>query len=248
MIPQRKVCSKCKEEKDLTEFGKNKSNKDGHQYYCNDCRRAYRENNKDKIKEQRKREYERNKDRYLIQAKAWYENNKDRVRENKRRYRQENKDKIREAQRLYRKRPEVVEREKKRWALRWEKDKDKIKEKGRLWYENNKEEQRRKGRLYQKNNPAKFREAHHRRRARKLENGYEYFTHEQLIEHWIANEIDPEKCFYCKEADFQQVDHYIPIAKGGPHYKENLRPACARCNRRKSDKLPEVWLEETNSL
>ena len=32
-----KVCSRCKEEKSLTEFNKNKSKKDGLQYYCKVC-------------------------------------------------------------------------------------------------------------------------------------------------------------------------------------------------------------------
>mgnify|MGYP003145952783 CR=1 FL=1 len=33
-----KVCSKCKVEKDLTEFGKNKRLSDGHHYYCKECK------------------------------------------------------------------------------------------------------------------------------------------------------------------------------------------------------------------
>jgi 5-methylcytosine-specific restriction endonuclease McrA len=32
-------------------------------------------------------------------------------------------------------------------------------------------------------------------------------------------------------------DHVIPLAKGGPHSAENIRPAHALCNLRKSDKL-----------
>ena len=34
-----------------------------------------------------------------------------------------------------------------------------------------------------------------------------------------------------------QIDHVIPLARGGPHTYENLRPAHAECNRRKNDKL-----------
>ena len=34
-----KVCSKCKVEKDLSEFYKNKLSKDGLDYYCKDCRK-----------------------------------------------------------------------------------------------------------------------------------------------------------------------------------------------------------------
>ena len=36
-----KQCSKCKKQKDESEFSKNRKNKDGLRYYCKDCERAY---------------------------------------------------------------------------------------------------------------------------------------------------------------------------------------------------------------
>lgn len=36
-----KICNKCNHAKPLSEFHKNKNAKDGHQAYCNDCRRKY---------------------------------------------------------------------------------------------------------------------------------------------------------------------------------------------------------------
>ena len=38
LLKASKVCSCCKIEKPLSEFGKNARNKDGHDYYCKDCR------------------------------------------------------------------------------------------------------------------------------------------------------------------------------------------------------------------
>lgn len=35
----RKKCSRCKEIKDLSEFGENANRRDGYNYYCNNCRR-----------------------------------------------------------------------------------------------------------------------------------------------------------------------------------------------------------------
>jgi hypothetical protein len=32
-------------------------------------------------------------------------------------------------------------------------------------------------------------------------------------------------------------DHVIPLARGGPHVQDNIKPSHARCNQRKSDKL-----------
>ena len=43
-----KVCSKCKVEKDLTEFGKYSASKDGLRHECKPCRKSYYQNNKEK--------------------------------------------------------------------------------------------------------------------------------------------------------------------------------------------------------
>lgn len=46
------------------------------------------------------------------------------------------------------------------------------------------------------------------------------------------------KCWICRDRVHQHWDHVKPIAKGGAHILANLRPACARCNMRKSDTWP----------
>lgn len=47
------------------------------------------------------------------------------------------------------------------------------------------------------------------------------------------------RCFYCCDrlgaAGFQ-IDHFVPLARGGSNERENLRLACAECNLAKSDK------------
>lgn len=47
-----------------------------------------------------------------------------------------------------------------------------------------------------------------------------------------------DRCWMCRSGDGLQVDHVKPLAKGGPHVLANLRPACAPCNQRKSDRWP----------
>ena len=44
-----KKCSKCKEEKPLEEFGKDKQRKDGKSYYCKPCDRAYQLERKQRV-------------------------------------------------------------------------------------------------------------------------------------------------------------------------------------------------------
>jgi 5-methylcytosine-specific restriction endonuclease McrA len=47
------------------------------------------------------------------------------------------------------------------------------------------------------------------------------------------------QCWICKvELDKVVWDHYQPIAKGGAHIIENLRPACNPCNSRKNALWP----------
>ena len=74
---------------------------------CIDCRlkynKAYREANRDKIRERKKVYYETNRDKIKAyyetnrdKAKAYYEANKDRILEQRKAYREANRDKIRE--------------------------------------------------------------------------------------------------------------------------------------------------------
>ena len=57
-----KKCSKCKQEKELTEFPKTKTNKDGLSYLCFDCNRAvtkfYREKHADRYYENQRQKRE----------------------------------------------------------------------------------------------------------------------------------------------------------------------------------------------
>lgn len=61
-------------------------------------------------------------------------------------------------------------------------------------------------------------------------------------------ERDSFSCFYCRKVGgILEVDHYIPISKGGTNDLSNLKTSCRRCNRQKKDKLPEEfekWRED----
>ena len=82
-----KTCTKCKEEKELTEFGKDKSGKDGVRASCKTCAKAaskaaskaWNEANKEKRKAARKAYYEANKEKEKAQKKAYREANPEKV-------------------------------------------------------------------------------------------------------------------------------------------------------------------------
>jgi hypothetical protein len=87
-----KNCNKCKESKDLSEFHKQKSTKDGLRSQCKKCRKGinkkYNEDNKEEIALYYKKYYEDNKDKFqqyrednkeelALYQKKYYEANKD---------------------------------------------------------------------------------------------------------------------------------------------------------------------------
>jgi len=70
-----KICSKCKKEKPLKEFHKQKANKDGLAYQCKECNKErnkeYYKNNKEEIKGQRKEHYKANSEKIKEQYKKY---------------------------------------------------------------------------------------------------------------------------------------------------------------------------------
>lgn len=71
--------------------------------------------------------------------------------------------------------------------------------------------------------------AGYRQRARDF--GYEpvveTFTKERVVE------LYGDQCWHCKDAPFEELDHYpIPVGLGGHHVLTNVRPSCVSCNRK----------------
>jgi len=111
-----KKCSKCKIEKELSSFSKNKRNKDDLCFQCKECRskisKKYRDNNIEKEKQRHKKYRDANKDKIKKQSKKYYVEhleerkiyNKIDWAENKeyyQQYREENREQIREYKRSY---------------------------------------------------------------------------------------------------------------------------------------------------
>jgi len=64
------------------------------------------------------------------------------------------------------------------------------------------------------------------------------------LKEWVA--AQPKQCEYCGTdcAEDYQVDHIVPIAKGGEHQTHNLAIACPSCNLSKGGKDPDQFLDE----
>jgi len=102
---QRKICSKCKIEKDQSEFYKDRSSKDGLHNRCKLCRKEYDRNryieNRDKITERVREHQQKNRDKVLEQKREYYHKNRDKKAEYDKKYRQKNQDKIAEYNKKY---------------------------------------------------------------------------------------------------------------------------------------------------
>ena len=87
---------------------------------------------------------------------------------------------------------------------------------------------------YQRANKDKMAANASRRRAQKKGNGV--FT----ISNKFMKNLYNSPCVYCGASEEIEVDHLIPIVKGGRHSEGNLQPLCKACNNEKRAKL---WIE-----
>ena len=87
---ETKICSKCKEEKNVCEFGNDKSRKNNLSYLCKEClilkSKKYKENNKDKI---------------TFYLEEYRQKNKEKLKVARTEYRKKNKEKIKKYGRYY---------------------------------------------------------------------------------------------------------------------------------------------------
>lgn len=76
------------------------------------------------------------------------------------------------------------------------------------------------------------------RRARKRSVDSRRVTSDERAKVLLAN---GGLCLYCNEAPASEVDHVLPLARGGRHAIGNLAPSCGPCNRSKGSFLLIEW-------
>ena len=115
-----------------------------------------------------------------------------------------------------------------------------------MWYEKNKYKKFNTNKAWKENNLDKKNvsdlRARHRRRARKLNNGFSFYKEDEVIKQYgsichICNEnIDlslPRKTSIKGWENGLHIDHVIPLSKGGSDTIDNVRPAHGLCNLKK---------------
>jgi 5-methylcytosine-specific restriction endonuclease McrA len=79
------------------------------------------------------------------------------------------------------------------------------------------------------------------RRARVLHAPGDGITRQQRHE---IMESYGNRCAYCGNADRLQIDHIVPLSKGGAHSVDNAVPACCHCNTSKSDDSLLIFMQK----
>ena len=96
-----KECSCCHEVKTVSEFNKSKNKADGLHSTCKECRKKYRQENKDKIKEYNKQYKKDNAESIKEYNKEYNKDNAESIREYQKQYQKDNAESIREYRKQY---------------------------------------------------------------------------------------------------------------------------------------------------
>lgn len=217
-----KKCSKCKEDRHVSCFTKDKRNNDGFQSQCELCRKELKDRWKNK-----------NREKYNASNRAYYQKIKDKHLQRTRDWKLRNRDWYLEQQREYAKQRYAENREEeiRKSLLYRQNNYEKYIAYQRRWSAENKNYFRQ----WREENNDKRREYLSRRRSKQSENSVGSVSYEKILQGWgfichICNrEIENRSDLH--------FDHVIPISKGGAHSEENIRPAHSRCNIRKGSKL-----------
>ena len=121
-----------------------------------------------------------------------------------------------------------------KWA---KKHPDRIKKFQKKSYDNNKQKIMERNKEWYKNNPDWARTKNANIRAkRKLAEGY--FSKSEWEN---CKETFAQKCAYCDERTKLEIEHVVPLSKGGKHLRENIIPSCRMCNSSKGVSSLSDW-------
>lgn len=223
-----KICIKCGRELELNSnnFFKRKDSKDGFRNECKSCK-----------KEIRTSYYEENKEKILTQAKGYQEKNKEKIKVRSKEYREENKEKIKQ------KHLDNKEYNNKASREYYYRNREDRLEKAKLWKKENKEKNDIIKKRWYKTPRGKEYSRLRLRKRRELSKGSDFTLNEweMCLKHF------GKSCAYCGERLRKlEMDHFIPLTKGGLLTKSNVVPACRSCNATKNAQDFFEWYPKQN--
>ncbi len=214
-----KRCTKCEKTLPLADFFDTSARQPGS--YTAECRTCHYE--------RAARYRNQNKGKIASRARVYRQVNAERIAEYTKIYRQENRESCAERVRSWEKRhPEARKAISKRWR------------------ESHPESHRRTYNNWARQNRSKVRELYQRRTARM----YQSPKIEKIDRDAVVARHGPH-CYLCGQlftAVNLQLDHVMPISRGGEHTERNLRPCCKSCNCRKKDYLWEELVSRDSGM
>jgi 5-methylcytosine-specific restriction endonuclease McrA len=199
--------------------------------------KAYRESNPEKVAECVTKSKNKNPIKYAKMHKEWYENNFENVQAQKKLYREENIIEFKEREKAYRNaNPEKIKAYK-------DTHKKEISASNKAYYRLHRDEKLEYNKRYFKTPVGKIanKKNCHRYRATKLNVTVEDFNPFDVLER------DSYKCQICGiktnpnlksqyHPKYPNLDHIIPLSKGGEHSRKNTQCLCRQCNMEKHNK------------
>jgi hypothetical protein len=206
----KKCCSHCRVLKLLSEFNKNKRQKDGYHYHCRGCKKVFAKNH-----------YISHREKILKKDKFYRSNPIVKKRQNdfSRKWYRENKEYAAQMNKIYKQSPEIKEMYRvsnRKWV---EKNKEKVKLYQREYRKTIKCRVCDKNKTYKRRGKMKFTDI----TTTWLKDLFLKTTHCELCNVELDNKGN-------KYPNGKQLDHILPLVAGGTHMKNNVRYICLKCN------------------
>lgn len=225
-------------------FNLNNKARDGFYSLCKECRKAYREQKRDHIYQQKKRWRENNPDKERERVQRWRAENAEYVKEKKHGDYLSNREAIHAQQKVYRARN--IDRIKQKERERYQKNRNDIVQRERAKRDSNPDLRKaavKRSRKWRLANQARYRmlmkSAKARRRA--LESAaLGTHTADDIQKQYVSQK---GRCWHCGEplGDTYHADHLVPLSRGGSNDARNIVLACATCNLSKNNRMTWEW-------
>lgn len=184
------------------------------------CRRCYK-----------RAEYQRNRARYIANATKWNAEHVDRRREIARDH--ERRKRLAE--------PEAARARARQSMKRWRgRNPEQARAKNRADYAKHREKRVTRSVAWAKENPERYRAIQRNREIRERNAPGGGVSYSQ----WMAVlDCHEHRCFYCDyNGSSLQMEHMVPLSRGGWHAPFNVVPACPSCNQRKGSLTAEEFV------
>lgn len=229
-----KTCTKCLQEKQITEFYNRAASIDGKALHCKQCAAIYnarwRNENKDILKIKKAEYHANNREEILRKHRIWMAENIESVKQKQLEYRNKNKEKARIN------------------SIKWRLENTKrSRDSSKRWRSSNKDRYKAINKRFLQNNPGIKISYEENRRARKLSLSGE--VSRDIVPRLLKSQ--KHLCACCK-ADLVKnkyhLDHIMPLKLGGAHTDHNMQILCVTCNLKKSAKHPIEFMQDNGFL